>query len=201
MLSVRVTALEQFRIWKQDDEMDVGWLLNRLVGKEEPSDSMKAGTAFHSALEQAQECELGSLAFGDYRFDFNCDCTIALPVLRELEIQKQYGDVIVTGHVDALNGKEITDYKTTAQFDADRFMESYQWRYYLDMADCDIFKYQVFVLAEFGPMHCYEVRQFHTLTQRRYPRLGEDCARLAREYFEFANQIEQLHPVTGGAVL
>ena len=194
MLTIRVTSLEQFRIWKEDDDLDVGWLLTRLLGKEAPSDVMLAGTAFHSALEHASEGVLDTLAFGDYRFDFNCDAEVQIPTLKELEITKQYGDLLVTGHVDGLIGKEITDYKTTGQFDPDRYMESYQWRYYLDMCDCDRFRWQVFVISEFGPPCCYEVKQIHQLAQVRYPGMDQDCARLAQEYYEFASQ----QPLLGG---
>lgn len=191
-LLARVTGLEQFRIWAEDEDLDLGWILNRILGKDEPSDAMKAGTAFHAALEHAGEAELGALAFGDYRFDFNCDSTVVLPTLRELEIQKLYGDLLVTGHVDGVTGKEVVDYKTTGQFDPDRYMESYQWRFYLDMLDCDTFRYEVFVISEFGPPCCYEVKQVHSLTQKRYPGLHEDCARLAREYSSFISNIQQI---------
>jgi len=191
-LSVSVSNLECYRVWSEDEDLDLGWLLTRLLGKEPPTESMEAGTAFHSALEQASVGELGALAFGDYRFDFNCDCTIAIPSIRELPVQKMYDDLEVRGRVDGVWGKKVVDYKTTGQFDPDRFMESYQWRFYLDMLDCDEFQWDAFVLAEFGPPKCYEVRQFHRLVQRRYPNLQEDCARLAREYSHFISNIQQL---------
>lgn len=186
MLNVRVTALEQFRLFQEDDDLDVGWLLTRLLGKEPPSDAMLAGTAFHSALEQAQEGNLASLSFGNYLFDFNCDSEIQIPTLKELEIQKQYGDLLVTGHVDGLTGKEVVDYKTTAQFDADRYMSGYQWRYYLDILDAKRFRWEVFVISDFGPPFCYEVKQCHRLIQVAYPGIHEDCAQLAHDYYQFA---------------
>lgn len=192
MLSASVSNIELFRVWEQDEELDLGWLLTRILGKEPPSDSMKAGTAFHSALEQSREGEMGALAFGDYRFDFNCDCAIYLPPIKELPISGIYGDLEVRGRVDGVNGKEVIDYKTTEQFDADRFMESYQWRFYLDMLDCDRFRWEVFVISEFGPQYCYSVRQVHSLVQKRYPKLHEDCEKLAKRYSKFISEVQQV---------
>lgn len=184
MLSARVSHLEQFRICQKDEELSMEWLMHRIRGDEPASAAMQAGTAFHAAIEQLGEGELGTLAFGDYRFDFNCDGVITLPQIRETRFEKQYGDLLLNGTVDALLGKEITDYKTTSQFDPDRYMEGYQWRYYLDMTGCDSFCWKIFVLREFGPEKCYEITQCHTLRQKRYPGLHADCAKLAREYVE-----------------
>lgn len=182
MLSARVSHLEQFRIWKHEEDLSLDWLLSRIRGDEEPSDAMKAGTAFHSAIERTEEGELGTLAIDNYRFDFNCDCAVVLPQIRETKVEKQYGDLLVNGTFDALRGKEITDYKTTGQFDPDRYMEGYQWRFYLDMTGCDSFCWQIFVMREFGEPGCYSINQTHTLRQKRYPSLHEDCAMLAREF-------------------
>jgi hypothetical protein len=184
---ISVSNLDYFRAWKDDEDMPLAMLLARLSGTEPQTDNMKAGNAFHEALEHASEGELGTLALGDYRFDFNCDANVEKLSIHELPVEKMYGDLLVRGRVDGLNGKEITDHKTTTQFDADRLMGGYQWRYYLDMMDCDRFRWEVFVIAERGE-YCYEVTQHHTLTQKRYPGLGDDCARLAREYSEFISE-------------
>lgn len=120
-----------------------------------------------------------------YRFDFNCDCEISALDIKELPAEKMYGDLLVRGRIDGIQGREITDYKTTSQFDPDRLFEGYQWRFYLDMLDCDRFRWEVFVLDERGEGR-YEVRQAHRLVQFRYPNLHEDCERLAKEYSDFA---------------
>lgn len=179
---IRVTNLDAFRIWKETEGLGMDWLMTRLNNETEPTDQMKAGTALHKALELGCEMECGSLVSGDYRFDFNCECQVVLPTLRECEFRKQYGDITVIGHVDGLSGKLITDYKTTETFDPDRYMESYQWRFYLDMSDSDVFLYQIFILKEFGPEKCYSVRETHHLKQYRYPELHSDCQNLVDEY-------------------
>jgi hypothetical protein len=190
-LSVSVSNLDFFRTWRAEEDLPLSKLLERLLGTAEQTDAMKAGNAFHEALERAGEGELNTLALGDYRFDFNCDCNIEKLDIHELSVEKYYGDLLVRGRVDGLNGKEITDYKTTSQFDPDRLMSGYQWKYYLDMMECDHFKWEAFVLAERGyndGQYCYEVTQHHTLRQNRYPELAADCAQLAREYSDFAKE-------------
>lgn len=215
MQSVSVSNLDLFRLWKDDEELSLGWLLQRIF---EPSqtDAMKAGEAFHKALELADTGEVDSLTWGPYRFDFACDVTVALPQLREIPVSLPYGDLTVRGRLDAITGHCVTDFKTTEQFDADRLMSGFQWRYYLDMTGCDVFRWLVFVLREQeikcscppyyadktdytgdfcprhglpehrAPEHVYQVADFHELVQRRYPDLHKDCERLAREYAAFA---------------
>lgn len=186
MLTVSVSTLDLFRMWNESEDLDLQWLMQRLLSKEQ-TEQMKAGEAFHAALEAiGHEAELNSLAHGDYRFDFNCDAEINLTAFREQWIRKQYDGVLVRGRVDAVWGKHITDYKTTADFDPDRYMFGYQWRLYLDMTGCDKFTWKVFVMREFGPPGCYEINQFHELSQKRYPDLEKDCEELIHQYRVFA---------------
>lgn len=182
--SVRVTNLDAFRIWKGTEGLGMDWLMTRLKDETEPSDAMRAGTALHKALENAAEMECGSLVSGDYRFDFNCECQVIIPTVKECEFRKEYGDIEVVGHVDGLLGKRVTDYKSTETFDPDRYMESYQWRFYLDMSGCDEFWYQVFVIKPFGPPMSYSVRETHLLKQYRYPEQHADCERLVDDFRE-----------------
>lgn len=188
MLSASVSNIECFRAWKQDEDLDFNWLMRKIRGEEPQSELMKAGNAFHSAIELMCEGECNTLAFGEYRFDFNCHGEISSPSIREASVEKQYGDLLVRGRVDAWIGKEITDYKTTGQFDPDRLMEGYQWRFYLDMTESDSFCWKVFVMRDFGPERCYEIRDVHTLRQKRYPGLHEDCVRLAAEYQDVVSE-------------
>lgn len=181
---VRVTNLESFRIWQEQEGLELSWLMDRLTDSTEPTEAMKAGTALHKCLEEATEHDTNVLAIGDYRFDFNCECQVVIPAIKECELSKMYGDIQVVGHFDGQIGNMLVDYKSTETFDADRYMDSYQWRFYLDMSGCDVFLYQVFVIREFGPPGCYEVRETHQLKQYRYPDLHRDCEKLVGEYRE-----------------
>jgi hypothetical protein len=186
--SVSVTNLETFRQWQDDEELDVDWLLARLRGDEE-TPAMALGKAFHRAMETIALGEVAELTDGAYRFTMNCDAEIAIPTLQEMSVQKQYGELLVRGRVDALSGREVTDYKSTQQFDPDRLMFGYQWRFYLDITDCDSFCWKVFALKDVEVENrWYAVKEVHTLRQKRYPELHEDCERLAADYLQFAKQ-------------
>jgi hypothetical protein len=189
----RVTDLEDFRIYKTTPDLDLGWLENRLFGAREETEQMAAGTAFHAILQDLDVAaepdgrlgkEIASLAKGPYRFDFNCNAEIELPRLREVAFSRQYGNRWVTGHVDGVRGNKIIEYKTTESLDAQRYMESYQWRFYIDLSDCDEVLYQIFVIRPFGPPGNYSVKEAHHLRQFRYPDLHQDCERLVEEFDE-----------------
>lgn len=193
MVEVRVSNLELFRQYRQDEELELEELLSRLRGEQPPSEAMKAGTALHAAIELIEEGDTAELAADGYRFYFQCEAKIELPRIREKRLYKQYGDLMVTGQMDAINGNAVTDYKTTGYFDPDRYLEGYQWRFYLDLTGCDWFFWKVFVLKAYGDLpdgtHTYEITQFHELSQHRYEGIEADCARLAADYLEFVHQI------------
>ena len=150
---------------------------------------MLAGIALHNALEHATCGEFAELSADGYVFVFPENAEIALPVVRELKAEKVYmvGGVAVTvvGKVDTLQGKSVEDHKTTSQFDAEKYMGTFQWRYYLDIFNADHFRWNVFVLSNVDEK-VYEVRAVHPLNQYRYPGMADDCMELLREFVDFA---------------
>src|SRR5260221_2358754 len=189
MLSASVSNIDLYRMWRGNEDLGLEWLLHRLRGEEPQTEQMKAGEAFHKALESPDFTEQTEVVSGDYWFSILCEIELVLPFVRELKIEQEYGGLLVRGRVDGLTAKTVTDYKTTEQFDADRLMEGYQWRFYLDMLECDKFTWKVFVLSQYGKPGHYDVRQTHDLTQYRYPGLHEDCERLAAEYLQFTQSV------------
>jgi hypothetical protein len=189
MLSASVSNVDLYRMWRGNEDLDTDWLLRRLRGEDEQTEQMKAGEAFHKILEAPNFTEQTEVTQGGFWFSILCEIQLALPPVRELPIEKRYGDLLIRGRVDGLSGKTVTDYKTTAQFDADRLMEGYQWRFYLDMLDCDTFTWKVFVLSQYGKPGHYDVTQAHELTQKRYPGLHGDCERLAADYLQFTRSV------------
>lgn len=186
MITASVLNLDSFRIWKDDEDLGIEWLRDRLLGTEE-TEQMRVGKAFHSALEAITEGEVGFIESNGYRFDFDWrNVELEISPMREIFISKQYGDVLVRGKVDSLTGPLVVDYKTTSQFDPDRLMNGYQWRYYLDMTGADRFRWEVFVMKETDDPKVYLISDFHQLEQRRYPELEADCRKLALEYGKFA---------------
>lgn len=195
----RVSNLEAFRQWKLDEESELGDILPWLNGTAPASPAMLAGTAFHSALERAKEGQFDVLKSPGYVFYVQADIALELPEIREIRCSKKYGPLTVTGQVDAIVGKRVEDHKTTSQVNAERYFSGYQWRYYLEIHNADVFRWNVFEIRE-APAYFlngleeppegipYVVHGFHQLEQYRYPGMDRDCERLAEEYYEFASK-------------
>lgn len=183
----RVSSLETFRRWRLDESASPAQLVERLTNFE-PTEAMQAGTALHAALEVAQSGDFATLEANGYTFIMP-DADIAIPSVREVRASGEYGPLTVTGKFDALHGNRIEDHKTTGSFRPDGYMEGCQWRFYLDIFGCDIFRWNVFeVRADRGEPKTYHVKPPHFLEQCRYPGMHDDCMSLAHEFHEFAER-------------
>lgn len=185
MMLARVSNIEAFRRWREDDEADLADLV-RQITVDEPSAAMKAGTAFHKALELAAAGTHEVLQANDYTFHVIDGC-IELPDIREMRAYREYGDLTVTGQVDGIAGKTVVDHKTTSRFDAERYLGGCQWKFYLDIFEADVFRWHVFEISEIGERE-YRVSAPQFLTAYRYPELRADCDRLASDYRAFAEK-------------
>jgi hypothetical protein len=186
---VSVTELDSFRRWQGDEEADLETLLRQLRKQEPPSRAMLAGIALHKALEQAEPGDVLAFNQDGFRFKFVTNIELALTEFREIKAEKVYivdgYPVTVVGKIDHMQGKRIDDHKSTARFDAERFLDSYQWRYYLDIFGADVFQWNVFEMAEDDPEE-FTVFAFHPLRQYRYAAMHEDCLALLRAFLSFA---------------
>ena len=176
---VRVSTLESFRRWRNDEESSVDDLFNV-----PETEAMRAGTALHKALELSSAGTFEELCSGEYKFRFACDAEIPSMQFREFRSNRLYGDLMVSGQCDGIIGRTVFDYKTTGIFNAERYLDGYQWRYYLDIFGLDVFRWLVFVIRETEPQE-YIVTGFHALEARRYAGMHKDCAALAGDFQEF----------------
>lgn len=180
----RVSNIEAFRRWREDEDQTVEDLV-RYITVDEPSSAMQAGTAFHKALELAPEGDHATLFGNGYTFHLPDCSAVELPSVRELRAYRRYGGLDVTGQVDGLHGRMVIDHKTTARCDPERYLAGCQWRYYLDIFGADVFRWYIFEVKEIGPTE-YDVAAPQVLTAYRYPEMRAYCEKLAADYFEFA---------------
>lgn len=185
-LEASVSNIELYRTWTEQEGLDLSWLIQKLTVREQ-TEKMKAGEAFHKALEQALDGEFEFISALDYRFYFRIDTELCLMKIREGSVSRDYDGLLVRGRVDLISGRTVEDVKTTEQFDADRLFEGMQWRFYLDMCAADCFNWHVFQMKEIEDK-VYDVYGYHKLSQCRYPSLRQDCERAAAEYKRFAEQ-------------
>lgn len=148
MLRISVSDLETYRYWKDDEDGTLDELVARLTKKEPPTPQMQAGNAFAKVMERAKTGSVLDVAAMDgWEFHFEVETEIALPPVRELKAEVVFdtpsGPVTLVGKVDGIDG-EIHDQKLTEKFDAERYLDSLQWRCYLVMFNAQSFVYDVF---------------------------------------------------------
>lgn len=176
---VRVSTLEAFRRWRNDEEAaDVD------IFNVPETEAMRVGTALHKALELSDAGTFDTLDSDGYTFRFDCDIEIPVMQFKEFRSNKRYGDLMVSGQCDGIIGRTVCDYKTTGIFNAERYLDGYQWRYYLDIFGLDVFVWLVFVIRETGQDE-YSVTDFHKLEARRYAGMSEDCRALASDFADY----------------
>lgn len=187
----RVSEVESFRQWREDDDAELETLLARLRGETPPSPAMLAGTAFHKCLEMSPTgLTVTELVADDYRFTFAGDFAVELPAIREVRASKTWlvdGEpVTISGQLDAIHGRRVEDHKTTGRFDPERYLTGYQWRLYLLIFGADLFRWNVFEITETDEPGHWQVFAQHRLEQCRYPEMERDCERLVTDLARFA---------------
>jgi hypothetical protein len=193
-LRVSTTDLDKYRAFRGDEDADLATFLAELREPFRQTPSMAAGTALHAFLELADAVETAEITLtSGHTFVFDCDATVDLPPIREM---KQTGEYLVGGclltlvaKVDAVHGKRIDDHKFTGNYDAERFLSSYQWRAYLDVFGADQFRWNVFegYEAPEGSKR-YRITNVHQLSAHRYPTMREDVERELELFVDFARR-------------
>ena len=99
------------------------------------------------------------------------------------------GDVMINGTLDVLHGVEIRDIKCRfSSLDPSDYVESSQWKFYLDIFDCDTFKYDVFEYKNYksglNVSRCGLVRH-EPIPCIRYAALEHDCTLLVSDFLDY----------------
>jgi hypothetical protein len=184
MIRLSVTDLESYRYWKADEDSTLDQLLVRLRHEEPPTPAMKAGRAFAKLFENIDDGLLGVADVDGWRFDFTrLEAEIALPPVRELKAEVRFetpsGPVVLVGKTDGLHGTVVHDQKLTEKWDAEKYVDSLQWRAYLAMFSATSFTYDVFI-ARYQERHV-TVTDYHPMTFYAYPGLRQDVERAVAE--------------------
>lgn len=183
MIRLSVTDLETFRYWKDRDEGTVEELVAQLTGVAEPTPQMEASRAFHKVMETLDPAveSIERISLDGWTFEFDAEAEIAMPPIRELKAEGIWytpsGPVTLVGKVDGLAGLTVHDYKLSERFEAERYLDSWQWRAYLALFYARRFVYEVFeaYYDRYDP-HLVHVRGLHPLGFDRYPDMERDLA-------------------------
>ena len=188
MIRLSVTDLESYRFWKDDEDATPEDMIRRLRRLDPPTDQMEAGRAFAKVMEHADpRHELTVAECDGWTFRFDGDWDLSLPDLRELKVEQVFqtpsGPVTLVGKVDGTVGVVVRDQKLTQRWDAEKYLDSLQWRAYLLMLAATAFIYDVFVGRYRGRE--VTVTEYHPLLFYAYPEMRQDVERAVCELAAF----------------
>ena len=202
--TITVTDLEGYRYYQTHEWLTFGKYLDQLLRREPPSPAMEWGTKWHRYLQDmamGRDVSHNPSLYGEY--EWQVEPELLQPEVVEMAVSKVYvvngREVLMRGRIDAKVGRTIIDYKTSKSPDMESYMDSYQWRAYLDMeGNSDMFRYDVFTMSE--PMkkkvamgnkiitttdEYRVVRDYNYIELSKYPTLHEDVQARVAEYDEF----------------
>ena len=121
----------------------------------------------------------------------------------EIRRWKDYGEAVITGQADLIDGLEIRDIKTKYSTPSDGdYYDSCQWRYYMELFGADTFHFDLFVFEGYNmEKHGTDVRGLPlrrhdpAITCYSYPGMAQDNRYLMKQFIEwlkFRNLFEQL---------
>ena len=189
-------------------------LIETLKGLFFGNDKTKTGSAYHKIIEGDFNLikESGIVYADDIAFSIEQ----ALPALNfraehmgmvhEITVSKEYevgdGVIQVSGRIDGLEGIEVRDTKTKYKaIDFQEYLESCQWKFYLDMLQLDTFHYDVFEVKDFQaltgktPYFLPDVKfmPVESLTCYSYSRLQTDCHILLNQFMQYIDNRNFYH--------
>jgi hypothetical protein len=219
--------LESFRLFlnPQNEWMTEAKLLADLRGEFHPTPEMMLGTAFGRAIEKPDRWRLPDKSFkvpvkgdrGWVEFRFTAamvDQALMMLDRRgvfEVRSEREYDGWIVIAKLDQIIGTRINENKTTTKyFDFEKYAESCQWRFYLDIFGASAITYNVFEIREpaLGEYALGDVSSFNLFP---YAEMHQDCLDLVREFKAYValrgletllqDRAEQMAKYTAGATL
>ncbi len=192
-MRISVTTLEAYRLFMDGDWMAEEDLIATIKGVSAKTDKIAVGNAFHSILEDPEKYR-----FDQEPFDYGYACgglkfwgptveellqKIDRRGIPELKTTRNYGGVTVVGKADHIVGTHIDEYKTTKNFDADKYLESYQWRFLLDIFGAKSLMYHV---ASVSPSdEDVIIRDIASMPVYPYPALHDDCCGLLVKFLGY----------------
>jgi hypothetical protein len=219
MLRINVTTLESYRRYTREvTPLDTEErLIEKLQGGFKGNAKTRVGEAFHTIIEKGQPClqyrqndysrerdlfRVGDVYFTAPQVKLAMDYRNAYPgMIHEVPIFKVYevprlGEILVTMKTDGILGRHVHDAKVKFRPpNVEEYLDSYQWRFYLDILGVDLFTYHFWEVLGFNhdtppeipfidlstchmvdhePLNCY-----------RYLRLSEDCKDLVVDFMEY----------------
>ena len=192
-LRISATTLEAYRLYVEQDWMEEAALIQTIKRDVVPTEAMRLGTAFHSVLEtpDSYRVPFGYLCDGLHFPDATMAEPLALIDRRgTFEVKST---MVVDGHTivaraDQIVGSHIYEHKTTTgSYDADKYLDSCQWRVEAAIFQPGAITYRTFLLEE-PKESIVGLRGIEHLTVYPYPALVSDVRDLVRRFVGYVTQ-------------
>ncbi len=219
MYRISVTTLEKFRRYMKgvssfDTEES---LIESLKGLFTGNDKTKFGSAYHKIIEGEFKSDTNSVFVISDNVLFSFTEQQAAPALKfrndhplmvhEMSISKMYDTAFfpiqVGGRIDGIEGREIRDTKTKFRsIDVLEYMDSSQWKFYLDMLDIDIFWYDLYEIRRFNDLpntntiiipEEVQVIYHQPIKCDRYENMHDDLTSLLNDFLDYMHHKNFLH--------
>ena len=200
-MRVSTTVLEAFRRFSREEWMSEGEILATIRGEIPKNDKMRIGTAYGNIVRWPREFAEGGgfygldgIRFTDRAVDEMLQRIGRFGVYEAKSYLPFDNDIMIVAKVDHLFGTDISEIKTTLDsFDSDKYMASYQWRFYILAFQAPRVTYQVAELKlvslkdDREPIiEAYGLRNpIASLRVYPYPNLEADCRNLVNEFRNF----------------
>jgi hypothetical protein len=176
MYRISVTTLEKFRRYMCEESSfdSEASLIESIKGLFTGNDKTKFGGAYHELIEGKYQYAGGLFKSGDFIFSKE-QAEPALyyreqhPLMvHEMTISKVYDTLYwpiqVGGRLDGIEGIEIRDIKTKFRaFSVEEYLDSCQWKFYLDIQDLEVFWYDVFEVKGFDGLPNLSKQKFYSV--------------------------------------
>ena len=150
----------------------------------------------HDVILDVPQCKVALSYRDDYPGAFH-----------EVRTLKDFGEAVITGCADMIDGMELRDIKTKFSVPVDSaYISSCQWRYYMELFGADTFHFDLFCFDGYNKdKHGYDVRGLpltrrEPITVYRYPGMEQDNANLLHDFIEWAGDRHLLSFLTKDSI-
>lgn len=194
MFHCHVSDLEAFRRVVETEYGSEQELADTLAGNPPPpNERMERGTALHKCVEGKGEDRGDQRTFGRFRFradDVNAIKDILGKGRHEVTgysvYETPFGPLEVEGTADHLAGLVVSDLKTKfTPVDPDDYMDSLQWRFYLSIHGCDVFRYVCAEMTEPDETGLMKLKGVETFRFWRPVTLGSEVTGWCDRFLEW----------------
>lgn len=188
-MRISTTTLESFRLFRRG-RIDEANLIATIKGEFVPTPRVILGTAYDRILEDPDRYRVpDGYAYEQHRFEADVVDpaleTIDRRGLFQVKATKQYGEHVVVAKADYALGARLKEFKTRiGSYHFDRYAESYQWRFELDLFSAEEITYVVFLLGQ-DPI---SLKAIEELPLYPYQQLSADCHELVDRFAAFVRR-------------